>query len=399
MLLPLLTCIVNLIQINAKEDAFCSRDTCQNNFKYQGNILDWTKDKSTLFKWLESLQDLKSLPQCNFKDDVHLDLTENVRPLKGPFSCRDPSNVNMKVKKNGKVTIERIEGEALSKGHGNNCYSLLPVINKITGTLINGSLHGKANIFYYDEMKMKANFENGVVKGQVLIYDKHEDLRGIGLYENGLPHGPFWLIYENQFINVHFENGKMIEENVIFINNEQKTAVMGKLKNNSKLQEVKEIDLEHGDFKCLKIIRIPTKFANSAVINSEKYVKLPLKVIAAPHEQRIVIRPSKIMYFLRVAKTGTLGFMHLLAQLGLKLDYDVRKNFGGHNGTPYEKLQDTSEGVAKEAQKLVTTHRNLVQCKHYSLFDFEKLGHSWTPEWFSLVRDPIEKVLLSQCEN
>ena len=140
MLLPLLTCIVNFIQIYAKNDEFCSRETCHDDtiFKYQDTILDWTKDKFSLFKWLNSLQDVKSIPNCNLKDDFSSDFTENVKPLQGPFSCREPSNVNVKIKKNGKVTIERVEGKALSKGHGKNCFSLLPVINKITGTLING---------------------------------------------------------------------------------------------------------------------------------------------------------------------------------------------------------------------------------------------------------------------
>ena len=96
-----------------------------------------------------------------------------------------------------------------------------------------------------------------------------------------------------------------------------------------------------------------------------------------------------MMYFLRVAKTGSSGFMHLLGQLGQKLDYEVTRV-----QTPFqfERLKDSPAGVSEEMFKLISTHANMVYCKHYSFFNFGEHGHPWVPDWFSLVRDPIEKV-------
>ena len=54
---------------------------------------------------------------------------------------------------------------------------MLPTINKISGSFKNGSFNGKANIFYNDETKMKVTFDHGVINGNVLIFNKHEDLQ------------------------------------------------------------------------------------------------------------------------------------------------------------------------------------------------------------------------------
>lgn len=46
-----------------------------------------------------------------------------------------------------------------------------------------------------------------------------------------------------------------------------------------------------------------------------------------------------------------------------------------------------------EVNNLLRTHKNLVNVRHYSFIDFEKLGYKWRPDWFSVVRHPIEKVI------
>ena len=37
--------------------------------------------------------------------------------------------------------------------------------------------------------------------------------------------------------------------------------------------------------------------------------------------------------------------------------------------------------------------RPMVFIQHYSFIDFNKFGYNWTPDWFNIVRDPVEKVI------
>ena len=83
-------------------------------------------------------------------------------------------------------------------------------------------------------------------------------------------------------------------------------------------------------------------------------VKLPLKIIGLPEEQRILVRPLKIMFFIRVTKTGTVGMINLLHHLGMKLDYHVEYNFG--EKIDKETLFDDQRGVESKVDYLMKTH-------------------------------------------
>ena len=50
----------------------------------------------------------------------------------------------------------------------------------------------------------------------------------------------------------------------------------------------------------------------------------------------------------------------------------------------------------EEAGHLLKTHKNNIKVRHYSFVDLERLGYEWTPDWFSLVREPIDKVRKQQ---
>ena len=76
-----------------------------------------------------------------------------------------------------------------------------------------------------------------------------------------------------------------------------------------------------GESNCLQVIQVPI-IENQD--EAESSLRLPMKVFAIPEEQRIMIRPSKIMNFNRVAKTGSIGLAHLLVELGLKLDFRIK---------------------------------------------------------------------------
>ena len=54
----------------------------------------------------------------------------------------------------------------------------------------------------------------------------------------------------------------------------------------------------------------------------ENVVKLPVSIGLSRSRTKITIRPSKMLYFNRVAKTGSQSFTHLLVKLGPKLGKD-----------------------------------------------------------------------------
>ena len=70
------------------------------------------------------------------------------------------------------------------------------------------------------------------------------------------------------------------------------------------------------------------------------------------------------------------------------MGYDVNT---GHQ--KYENVQDTRKGILNEVNSILRTHKPMVKIRHYAFLDFAQFGYQWNPDWFNLVRDPIEKVL------
>ena len=81
---------------------------------------------------------------------------------------------------------------------------------KITGTLQNGALQGIGKIFYRDRTHIQARFYSGTINGKVRIYDKYKKLRAIGLFKDGIPHGPYLVIKNtNEVAQFNLQNGKI----------------------------------------------------------------------------------------------------------------------------------------------------------------------------------------------
>ena len=131
------------------------------------------------------------------------------------------------------------------------------------------------------------------------------------------------MIYDHQFIQLRLSKGHIVANDIVLANSKSRTAILGNLRNNTYLTNARKIlNIRFRQSNCLKMIDIPKM--EETIPNGESKIRLPLKVFSLVDEQRIMIRPSKIMYFNRVAKTGSLGIAHLLADLGLKMDYSLR---------------------------------------------------------------------------
>jgi len=314
----------------------------------------------------------------------------------GPFPC---GSELFDVKYDG-----QLDKNDLPKGNGRmtrmnskvaqnekNCYELVPTIESIHGRFVKGYPQGKSTIRYTDRTFMEANFEKGIINGKVRIFrneKRGEKLSAVGLFQNGQPHGPFWILSpdQDQYMQVHFNEGRIVPENTLLLDFEAEWAILGTLVNGSHLLNPLKIELDWvGEYNCMQVLRIPKEVSGEPL---DHKVKLPSTILGVPESQRVIVKPSKMMYFNRVAKTGSQSFIHLLVTLGQKLGYNTIPQIRQR-----ETVADSEKGVQEEVNTMVYSQENLVMVRHYSFIDFAKHGSPWHPDWFNLVRDPIDKMV------
>lgn len=102
--------------------------------------------------------------------------------------------------------------------------------------------------------------------------------------------------------------------------------------------------------------------------------------------KEISVQPSDVLYFNRVAKTGTTSLVKLIQILSKRLHY---KGVGTVDSIIYDSL----EGQLEEINSLLSLNQPTVWVRHYAFLDFESFGYKWKPEWMSIVRNPIERVI------
>ena len=222
----------------------------------------------------------------------------------------------------------RFEGSKNSNGkpHGNGklvknlmhhdeCYELFPHIEELYGHFHQGYLTGKVKVKYSDDDSyIEANIVKNVLHGQIQILDETDKLIGVGSYENGLPNGPFWFYapFSQHFLLVHFEQGLVIEEPIALVDIKDKSIKVGKLLNDTWLENTRELKtVQIREHNCIKTI----KMDNTHELK-ENIIEIPLKVVYVPEEQRITSHPAKMLYFNKVAKSGSTSFTGLLVNQG-----------------------------------------------------------------------------------
>ena len=75
----------------------------------------------------------------------------------------------------------------------------------------------------------------------------------------GLPHGPSWIYsrFHEKFVFVHFNQGQLVPDDVIMINEKNfQFGIKGKLVNSTFLQNVVNVRIDSiGDHNCLQVIK------------------------------------------------------------------------------------------------------------------------------------------------
>ena len=69
---------------------------------------------------------------------------------------------------------------------------------------------------------------------------------------------------------------------------------------------------------------------------------------------------------------------------GFTVEFKARRN---------ELVTDNLAGQMNEANTLLKSFFPAIFVRHYSFIDFEKFGFEWRPDWFNVIRNPVEKVI------
>ena len=91
----------------------------------------------------------------------------------------------------------------------NECAIASKYLGKICGTIQNGKYKGSSRLVFRDGSQMQVYLKSGIIHGKTYLYDKNDALKAVGRYENGVPHGPFWIFNQYQYAQIHFKNGEL----------------------------------------------------------------------------------------------------------------------------------------------------------------------------------------------
>ena len=94
-----------------------------------------------------------------------------------------------------------------------------------------------------------------------------------------------------------------------------------------------------------------------------------------------------MLYFNRIPKTASFSVAYLLESIGFNHGYDV--DFGERSN---EVIFEDHAGITKDMTNLLQIQENYVYCRHFSFYNLSEWGYSWIPDWFTIVRDPIQRV-------
>ena len=115
--------------------------------------------------------------------------------------------------------------------------------------------------------------------GKVRHFDEKDQLIYVGVYQNGLPHGPFWFYspFHQEFAHVYFQHGHIAHQNVVLINRDSDAINIGKLDaDHETFQDVSETKIEAtGDLHCIKVVKVKS---GGGTHRTTKSLQWPLKI-------------------------------------------------------------------------------------------------------------------------
>ena len=351
--------------------------------EYQDSI-DWNRCGvgHSIWSWLQSNQ-WESQREVTTVDSItscHQMETRSSPPRYPMVRVRRPTQFT------GDIVINTDDND-------NQLFELIqPKLKEIRGHLINGVLVRGTVVFKDDNSKLVGDFDQNCLEGKVFIYSDNSNLMAVGMYQDGVPHGPFWIMpwivtSSSQYMFLHFFRGQLIPDNTVLFDVRSRFAMMGTLVNGSILDQAQLVEVDQvGLYRdIIPVIKLPPWDAKERC----QRLQSPYKIFYDASNQRVLVRPSRLMYYNRIAKTGSISMVELLRKLGQKNGYTVI-----HKAMRYEVVFDSLAGQQQEVEKLIQTFHPMVFVRHYSFVNLEDFGYpDQLVDWFNVVRHPVEKVI------
>ena len=276
------------------------------------------------------------------------------------------------------------------------CYKTLPSVTAIDGLFKNGIPHGLGKVYYADGNIYTGYLYNGSFHGPVKILisispGEHQPLY-FGSFVAGRPYGPAWLFtssVRDGVFYLNFESGDIITtpcSSALFDFDSNKIFI-GSILDNSQFYNFYNANMiEAGSWNCMKILKLCS--SNSSLDNFlSQSIALPYIITTYPEQGRINLQCSNILYFTRVAKTGSQGVIAIMHALKKLNRYKAYTQF-----SQVETIMDSFHRVQNQVDLIAKYNEPAVWIRHYGVIDFKKHGASWSPQFVSIVRNPIDRV-------
>jgi hypothetical protein len=282
-------------------------------------------------------------------------------------------------------------------------------IRNVHAKFKNGMLNGPGKITYSDGSILDGQFKDGVLFGVGKLYNAalsaEKELQLTGYFVGGRLHGPAWIFMppkseksnlENEgAVMIYFEYGRISHNNnAVYVPGSGEFAFNGNLNDQFILTDTLPYEISHvTSWQCITMV----DNASSSCKKGSEPLRLPVKIIPDPEMGRVYIHNSQIIFFNPTARTGTETFMWLLHKLKSKKQSSFKIHYSSPTQNrlrtaPKTKFMESYDDVHKVTKEILMEKRPTVYAKPYNFIDFNKHGSLWSPDYFSIVRDPIEKV-------
>ena len=398
-------------------------DSLSSEYSFLGISSKWEDgDIIETQDWIQK-QNLKGFfSTCKTKSNKNVEQNNNHSPvvvIERLYNClkdgkytRYTGQMDSNMLPKGKGKFEAVSGSNPSLKTGQPCFSLMAGVQAVQAKFKNGVATGPGHITYNDGSRLEGDFQEGVMVGVAKLYapsiGADRVLQLIGYLVGGRFHGPVWIMIphndqissegEKGAVQIHFKNGKIDnDETAIYVSQSGNYAFQGKLTDSYIIENPTEYEITNvTSWQCIHLVR--GKVLRHKVQKIDP-VRLPIKIITDAENGQVQVKNSQVIFFNPIARTGTETFMWLLHELKDKFEgaFDIKMPSTGGNDRrrppPKMKLRDSYQNIKAVVNELSTqNNKPLLYARPYNFVNFSEHGSLWTPDYFSIVRDPIEKV-------
>ena len=294
----------------------------------------------------------------------------------------------------------------------------MPGVQLVQAKFKNGLANGKGKIFYEDGSFLEGQFRDGVFIGIGRLYSGvqiADSLQLVGHFVRGRLHGPAWIFMptnsrtsnfkEEGAILVHFENGKIDDrKRVTYVPKSGAISFSGKLHNEYIITDTISYEIsEIATWQCITVVNGPSQIQSEI----EDPIRLPVKIVTDVEWGRIHIHNSNVLFFNPIARTGSETFLWLLHEIknqrreSFRIEMPRPRMDPSQDGhwknrnlklKPKANVMESYDNVHNVVTEISNYNEPLLYAKPYNFVNFEEHGSLWAPDFFSIVRDPIEKV-------